>query len=247
MLLYVEKYKKQALAIEKKYLDNPTVAEIQLRPEQILFNGEYVNINVKNIDIDVHQPVAASEFEKLADIENLTSFYIYNAVINPNNETTKFDLDLLNCCADKITDLYFQNVEIEVSKLKNFKNLKSLNINERITNSDLSEIGKLTELTSLNIDCGFEEDMDLSALAPLTNIEYLCVSGKITNFNFAKDMNNLKKVYFYGVSDDVDCFKTLSELPHLKVIEFSGHGPALKENQLDCFADRGDMIFPSLK
>lgn len=230
-----EDYKKQALEIERKYLETPSAAKVK-ELEQLTIGGKTVNINTKHIDIPSN--ISPEDIEKLALLESLESIYIYD-----KGENTEFDLELLSGVADRITSLSLNNID-DAEKLMIFPNLTSLRVN---TDNDVEKLSRLKNLTSLTVNTSYDEVAELSALSALTELEYLGIDGKITDLDFVKDMTKLKKISFVAESDNVNCLKAAAELPSLRVIVFSGHGPSPSAEQLECFADRDDIIMPEIK
>ncbi|MBP0963816.1 MAG: hypothetical protein J5999_00810 [Oscillospiraceae bacterium] len=175
-------------------------------------------VDVNTKHIGIPSDISPEDIEKLALLENLESIYIYD-----KDENTYFDLELLSGVADRITSISLKNVN-DAEKLSMFPNL-----------------------TSLYVNTNYNEAAELSALSALTGLEYLGINGKITNLDFVKDMTKLKEIRFFAVSDEVDCFKAAAVLPSLKVIVFSGQGMVPSAEQLECFADRDDIIMPQIK
>ncbi|MGN0641830.1 MAG: hypothetical protein ACI4JJ_01670, partial [Huintestinicola sp.] len=230
-----EDYKKQALEIERKYLETPSAAKVK-ELEQVTIGGKAVNINTKHIDIPSN--ISPEDIEKLALLEELESINIYD-----KGENTEFDLELLSGVADRITSLSLKNVN-DAEKLTIFPNLTSLRVN---TDNDVEKLSRLKNLTSLTVNTSYDEVAELSALSALTELEYLGIDGKIADLDFVKDMTKLKKISFFAESDNVDCLKAAAELPSLRVIFFSGHGMVPSAEQLECFVGRDDIIMPTIK
>ena len=215
-----EDFLMQALEIEMKYLNDPSAAKVKTL-EQITIGGEAVNITEDYVSIPANTP--PEDIAKLSQLKNLDSIYVYDH----SDEETDFDLSLLYNAAPNITSLtlYTPNTEPDYETLAKFPKLTALTIHRNYS----------------------EEPSDLSALAPLTKLEFLGVSGKITNLDFVKDMSKLKEIRFFASSDEPDCLKTAAELPSLRIFSLSGQGPDVTPEQLRYFADRDDIIIPSLK
>lgn len=210
-----EDYQKQALEIERKYLENPSAAKLK-ELEQVTIGERAVYVNTTHIAIPSDS--SPEDIEKLALLEELENISIYN-----KGENTYFDLELLSGVADRITSITLNNID-DAEKLSMFPNL-----------------------TSLYVNTDYNEAAELSALSALTGLENLGINGKITDLDFVKDMTKLKEIRFFAESDEVDCFEAAAELPSLRVIAFSGHGPSPSAEQLECFAGRDDIIMPVIK
>lgn len=210
-----ETYMKQAIEIEKRYLEDPSAARVR-ELEQVTIGKNTVNINAKSIDISAQ--TSPEEFEKLSGLKNLKSIYIYGLEAGDS-----FDYTLLSGVADQITDI----------------NLYSCD--------DADMLSMFPKLRSLSFYTDFENAADLSVLSELTGLESIHINGKIKNFDFVKGMTKLREIFFFGSSDEEDCFKAASELPSLRVIAFSGHIGGPSQEQLECLRMREDIIMPQIK
>ncbi len=175
-------------------------------------------VNINEKRIDISAQTPPEEFEKLSKLKDLKSIYIYGLEAGES-----FDYTLLSGVADQITDIDLYSID-DADKLSMFPKLRSLSFYNDFTNA-----------------------ADLSALSGFTELESVHISGQITNFDFVKDMTKLRKITFYGESDEADCFKAAAELPSLKIVVFSGHIGRPSQEQLECLCERDDIIMSEVK
>ena len=175
-------------------------------------------VNINAKSINISAQTPPEEFEKLSKLKDLKSIYIYDLEAGES-----FDYTLLSGVADQITDIDLYSID-DADKLSMFPKLRSLSFYNDFTNA-----------------------ADLSALSGFTELESVHISGQITNFDFVKDMTRLRKITFYGESDEADCFKAAAELPSLKIVVFSGHIGRPSQEQLECLHKREDIIMSEIK
>lgn len=175
-------------------------------------------VNINAKSINISAQTPPEEFEKLSKLKDLKSIYIYGLEAGES-----FDYTLLSGVADQITDIDLYSTD-DADKLSMFPKLRSLSFYNDFTNA-----------------------ADLSALSGFTELESIHISGQITNFDFVKDMTRLRKITFYGESDEADCFKAAAELPSLKIVVFSGHIGRPSQEQLECLCERDDIIMSEVK
>ena len=225
------------------FFSDPEAAIRQYEDKTIPFDGNRIDRDVTLLEINMDTFADASDFARISEFKNLERLDIYAF----ETENMTLDLDLIDGCFDKVTDINVHNVKIDPTKLKNFKRLEKLSVTGG--NIDYTKLDGLTNLKSLslNLDNYEGEAADLSALSSLTGLEWLSVDGKITNCDFTENMKSLEQVYFTTECNEKDCFEALSKLSNLSVFIISGHSAYPSNEQLECFEDRDDIVFPVIK
>ncbi|MBQ8826146.1 MAG: hypothetical protein IJ007_03515 [Oscillospiraceae bacterium] len=189
-----EDYKKQALEIERRYLENPSAVKVKAL-EQITIGDETVNINEKYIDIPADIPHA--ELEKLALLESLESVHIYGY-----NDEPPFDPELLKGAADRITSLTINADITDLEKLEMFPELVSFSINTAFDKQyDLSALSVLTGLEFLGVN-GRITNLDfVKDMTKLKEIRFFAVSDEPDCFKAVAELPSLKVIVFSGMGD----------------------------------------------
>lgn len=108
----------------------------------------------------------------------------------------------------------------DISAVGKLTNLTSLTLNCPNV-KDVSAVGKLTNLTSLTLDCG--EASDISALGNLTKLETLVLNGsKVEDISVLSKLKNLKEVTIY--CENVKNISSLKELANVEKLSLDCTG-----------------------